>query len=90
MDTFVVRGYRSGADADDDRLRGIVEDITSGLTATFHDTNELLSILHREQREQPEVSPGSAETPGVLVTARPDPGGVVHRRSQSLPTKGAI
>ncbi len=61
MDTFVVRVYRSGQEtlSDDAHLRGVVEEISTGAKATFHDTRELLSILGRQQREQPEVSPGA-------------------------------
>jgi hypothetical protein len=59
MDTFVVRVYRSGQHTppDEDRLRGVVEEISTGFQATFNDTHELLSILCRPQRAQPEVSP---------------------------------
>ena len=69
MDTFVVRVYRSGPENRpcDDRLRGVVEHIASGIQATFHDTSELLSILDRSQREQSEVSPGGH---GVTSDAR--------------------
>jgi len=60
MDTFVVRVYRSKQDAvpDDPRLRGVVEEVATGVHATFHDATELLSILRRPQHERPEVSPG--------------------------------
>lgn len=49
MDTFVVRVYRSGLDVspEEDRLRGVVDEISTGLQATFHDTEELLEILRR-------------------------------------------
>jgi hypothetical protein len=51
MDTFVVRVYRSGQDLspDEDRLRGVVDEISTGLRTTFHDTQELLAILRRPQ-----------------------------------------
>jgi hypothetical protein len=46
-----------------------VEEISTGFQATFHDTEQLLSILHGAQNEQPEVSPGRAEdTSGDLAT----------------------
>jgi hypothetical protein len=63
MDTFVVRVYssRQCTPTDDDRLRGIVEEISTGFQATFSETDELLSILRRPQRVQPEVSPRRAE-----------------------------
>jgi hypothetical protein len=61
MDTFVVRVYRSRQDkpSDDPRLRGVVEDVTTGLHATFHDATELLSILRRQPQDGPEVSSGA-------------------------------
>lgn len=51
MDTFVVRVYRSKHDAppDDDPLRGVVDEVSTGLKATFHDATELLSILRRDR-----------------------------------------
>jgi hypothetical protein len=62
METFVVRVYRSGQDSvpDDGRLRGVVEEISTGSQVTFHDDNELLSILHRPRHEKPGVSPRRA------------------------------
>jgi hypothetical protein len=53
MDTFVVRVYRSGQETSpgDERLRGIVEEIATGFQATFHDAEELLTILGGRQRE---------------------------------------
>ncbi len=49
MDTFVVRVYRSeqGNLPDDASIRGVVEEISSGFQATFHDARELLAILGR-------------------------------------------
>lgn len=51
MDTFVVRVYRSGRDVspEDDRMRGVVDEISTGLQATFHDTEELLALLRCPQ-----------------------------------------
>lgn len=74
MDTFVIRVYRSGRDAlpRDDRLRGIVEEISTGFQATFHDTKQLLSILHGARDEKPGVSPGRAETPRAISPPDPD------------------
>lgn len=53
MQTFVVRTYTPGRndDQDDGRLRGVVEEVSTGFRATFRDTSELVSILHR--RRQP-------------------------------------
>jgi hypothetical protein len=47
MDTFVVRVYRSGQGtaADDESLRGVVDEVSTGIKATFHDATELLAIL---------------------------------------------
>jgi hypothetical protein len=61
MDTFVVRVYRSGQDSgpDDDCLRGVVEEISTGLHATFRDAGELLSILHRRDAVRPHPRPFS-------------------------------
>jgi hypothetical protein len=61
MDTFVVRVYRSGQDSplDDARLKGVVEEVSTGFQATFQDTKELLSILHRPQLDTSGVSPGA-------------------------------
>ena len=49
MDTFVVRVYRLDrrSSAEDDRLRGVVEEISTGFQATFQSPTELLSILRR-------------------------------------------
>jgi hypothetical protein len=51
MHTFVVRVYRSGqgTSADDESLRGVVDEVSTGIKATFHDATELLAIL-RPQR----------------------------------------
>jgi hypothetical protein len=63
MDTFVVRVYRSGQEIshDDDQLRGVVDEISTGARATFHDAQELLEIL---QRPQPRPTRGGANEPG--------------------------
>ena len=49
MDTFVVRVYRTARDVppDDDQLRGVVDEVSTGLKAAFHDTAELVAILRR-------------------------------------------
>ncbi len=49
MDTFVVRVYRAGREVlpDDDQLRGVVDEVSTGLQAAFHDTAELVAILRR-------------------------------------------
>jgi hypothetical protein len=51
MDTFVVRVYRSGqgAAADHESLRGVVDEVSTGIKATFHDATELLAILHPQR-----------------------------------------
>jgi hypothetical protein len=74
MDTFVVRVYRSeeGTAPDDDRLRGVVEDISSGFHATFHDSDQLLAILRRAQHEKAEGPPGRAAPRPLLPTTKGD------------------
>jgi hypothetical protein len=64
MQTFVVRTYTAGRNAvqDDGRLRGVVEEVSTGFRATFHDTSELVSILHG--RRQP-TSGERQPTPGA-------------------------
>lgn len=85
MDTFVVRVYTPGQDSprDDDRLRGLVEEISTGSQATFHDAGELLSILYRPRRENPGVSPQRTAAPRATAPPRlgvsPDS---VHQHSQ--------
>lgn len=82
MDTFVIRVYRSGRDAlpRDERLRGVVEEISTGFQATFHDTKQLLSILQGARDEKPGVSPGRAEAPRAGSRPEPDEGrGEDHR-----------
>lgn len=66
MDTFVVRVYRSGQKSlpDDEHLRGVVEEISTGSQATFHDTTQLLSILSRGQHKAVDaVHPHSQPSP---------------------------
>jgi hypothetical protein len=60
VDTFVVRVYRSGQDPPpgDDPLRGVVDEVSTGVKATFHDATELVAIL---RRERPPVGHGSGE-----------------------------
>src|SRR5579859_2039671 len=90
MDTFVVRVYRSGQDilSDDDRLRGVVEEISTGFRATFHDTKELLSVLHRRQRDQPGVPPRGSEASRAIARTLPDALSEVHLHSQPVTTEG--
>jgi hypothetical protein len=60
MTTFVVRVYSSNREdgsPGDGRLAGVVDEISTGLHVTFHDAEELLSVLgrsRREGREEPE------------------------------------
>jgi hypothetical protein len=72
MDTFVVRVYRSGGQEglpDDDRLRGVVEEISTGVHATFRDAKELLSILAGLNNTRPGRHRGRGDTPGEQSTA---------------------
>lgn len=91
MVTFVIRVYTPGPDAhpDDDGLRGIVEEISTGLQATFHDATQLLSILNRRQPGESGVSPQRGATPRTIAMPasdrRPSKG---HLHSQPFPTKG--
>ena len=67
MDTFVVRVYRPGGMdglPDDGRLRGVVEEISTGFHATFHDARELLSILAGLQTNSPGSHRGRGGIPG--------------------------
>jgi hypothetical protein len=41
--TFVVRIF--GPQREEAELRGTVDEVSSGLTATFHDAGELMTIL---------------------------------------------
>ena len=68
MDTFVVRVYRSEQDshADSDRLRGVVEEVSTGSQATFRDTTQLLAILHHHS--QPFPTEGGPDDPGQRQT----------------------
>jgi hypothetical protein len=45
MNTFVVRIF--GPDPGQAELRGTVDEVSSGFTATFHDARELVRILSR-------------------------------------------
>lgn len=66
MDTFVVRVHRPGQiPPDDDRLRGVVDEISTGAHATFHDAGELLAIL---RRPHPLPTKGGADEPGQRQT----------------------
>jgi hypothetical protein len=55
MQTYVVRVYRpDGEKINPPELRGVVDEVASGDSATFHDGDELLRILTREPaREAP-------------------------------------
>ena len=67
MQTFVVRVYRSAQDEppDDDRLRGVVEEIATRSQATFHSSAELMSILRQgATRDEAASPPGSPTTEG--------------------------
>ena len=49
METFVARVYRpDGQAVDPPELRGVVDEVASGASATFHGGDELLRILGRE------------------------------------------
>jgi hypothetical protein len=72
MDTFVVRVYRGGGQEelpDDDRLRGVVEEISTGFHATFRDAKELLSILAGLNTTRPGRHRGRDGAPGEHSTA---------------------
>lgn len=48
METFVVRVYRPDGEAvNPPELRGVVDEVASGASATFHGGDELLRILAR-------------------------------------------
>jgi hypothetical protein len=48
MQTYVVRVYRPDEEAANPaELRGVVDEVASGASATFHDGDELLRILGR-------------------------------------------
>lgn len=48
METFVVRVYRpDGEGVNPPELRGVVDEVASGASATFHGGDELLRILAR-------------------------------------------
>jgi hypothetical protein len=66
MQTFVVRTYVPGRDDDQDdgRLRGVVEEVATGFRATFHDTSELMSILHRRRRPTSGAWPAETDAEG--------------------------
>ncbi len=69
MQTFVVRVYRSAQDEppDDDRLRGVVEEIATRSRATFHSSAELMSILRRAAaRDEGASRPASPTTEGSI------------------------
>jgi hypothetical protein len=54
MQTFVVRLYRP--EVPSPALRGVVEEVVTGSSATFHDAEELVRILedcmHGEETQQ--------------------------------------
>ena len=52
METFVVRVYRPDAAAvDPTDLRGVVDEVASGESATFRGSEELLRILARQPEQ---------------------------------------
>jgi hypothetical protein len=49
MPTYVVRVYRPDrGTVNPPELRGVVDEVASGMSATFHDGDELLRILMRQ------------------------------------------
>jgi hypothetical protein len=65
MRTFVVRIHSEGAE--DDGLRGVVDDVATGARAVFHAGEELLAVLANCVRPQaPVEAPGepSRSVPG--------------------------
>jgi hypothetical protein len=73
MHTFVVRIYRSGED--DAGVRGVVDDVASGLTSTFRTPEELLKILAPlgEPMGRREPSPMTGVGPDCRTRVRPAP-----------------
>ena len=67
METFVIRLYseRHADGAGARCLRGVVEEISTGLRVTFRGSAELLAILDRSPRERSEVRSGLSDTGGV-------------------------
>jgi hypothetical protein len=60
METFVVRVYRPDGEAvDPPELRGVVDEVASGASATFHDGDELLRILGRQPERKTPSDEGS-------------------------------
>lgn len=63
MQTFVVRLWTPGADpaeAPPERLRGVVEDLGSGRSATFTHDGELVAFLRERREEREQVGGGAA------------------------------
>jgi hypothetical protein len=61
MQTYVVRVYRPEGDAANlAELRGVVDEVASGASATFHDGDELLRILARQPERKTPSDRGSA------------------------------
>ena len=66
MNTFVVRLYGSeqGNLPDDPSIRGVVEEISTGFQATFHDADELVTILGRAHGSTARASREGRVPPG--------------------------
>jgi len=50
MHTFVVRVYPPGTDSRE--LRGVVDEVASGASSTFRDSEELVRILARAPKDK--------------------------------------
>jgi hypothetical protein len=60
MQTYVVRVYRpDGEVVNQPELRGVVDEVASGASATFHDGDELLRILTRQLEPETPSDRGS-------------------------------
>lgn len=63
MQTFVVRLWTPGFEPSErppERLRGVVEDLGSGRSATFRHDDELLAFLRERRMEREQVGGGAA------------------------------
>lgn len=54
--SFVIRIYRQGKA----RVDGVVEDVKSGRSVAFHDSQELWRALHPRARARPPAAPAPA------------------------------
>jgi hypothetical protein len=63
MQTFVVRVYRpdGGEAVNPPELRGVVDEVASGASATFHGGDELLRILARQLEPRRRATGGQDE-----------------------------